>query len=91
MKHSVKTPVRLAAVILIAAAGLYWFKFSPVHAKTQAVSRDDLVKTVFGTGTLEAKTRVAISPQNTGLLVKLYADQGDTVKAGQLLATSPSS
>ena len=86
MKRSVKTLVQLAAVILIAAAAIYRFKFSPVSAKTRAVGREDLVKTVFGTGTLEAKTRVAISPQNTGLLVKLYADQGDTVKAGQLLA-----
>ena len=90
MKCSVKMLVKLAAVILIAAAGLYWFKFSPVSAKTQSVSQDDLVKTVFGTGTLEAKTRVAISPQNTGLLVKLYADQGDTVRAGQLLAVMSS-
>ena len=90
MKRSVKTLVGLAVVISIAAAGLYWFKFSPVPAKTRAVGREDLVKTVFGTGTLEAKTRVAVSPQNTGLLVKLYADQGDTVKAGQLLAVMSS-
>ena len=62
MKHSVRTLVKLAAVILIAGAGLYWFKFSPVPVKTQAVGREELVKTVFGTGTLEAKTRGAISP-----------------------------
>ena len=90
MKPAVKPLLELSAVIVIAAAGLYWFGFSPVPAQTQAVRREDLVKTVFGTGTLEAKTRVAISPQNTGLLVKLYADQGDTVKAGQLLAVMSS-
>ena len=90
MKRSVKTLVELVVVISIAAAALYRFKFSPVPAKTRTVGREDLVKTVFGTGTLEAKTRVAISPQNTGLLVKLYADQGDTVKAGQLLAVMSS-
>ena len=90
MKRSVKTLVGLAVVISIAAAGLYRFRFAPVSAKTRTVGREDLVKTVFGTGTLEPKTRVAISPQNTGLLVKLYADQGDTVKAGQLLAVMSS-
>ena len=41
--------------------------------------------TVFGTGTLEAKTVVAISPRNTGQIAELSADQGDTVEAGQTL------
>ena len=44
-----------------------------------------LQQTVFGTGTLEAKTRVAISPYETGLVRTLHADQGDSVKAGDLL------
>ena len=40
---------------------------------------------MFGTGTLEVKTRVSISPFETGLVKSLHADQGDLVKAGALL------
>jgi len=90
MKRSYKNLLKIAAILVIAGVAVYFFKFKPVQAKTVPVGKGDLVKTVFGTGTLEAKIRVSISPQNTGLLEKLHADQGDTVKAGQLLAVMSS-
>ena len=90
MKRSVGISLKIGAVLLLVGAAVYWFCFSPVPVKTRTVVREKLTETVFGTGTLEAKTRVSISPQNTGLLVELRADQGDTVKAGQLLAVMSS-
>lgn len=42
-------------------------------------------KGVFGTGTLEAKNRVAVSPHFTAEIVALHADQGDEIRKGQLL------
>ena len=90
MKRSVGISLKIGSSLLLAVAAVYWFCFSPVPVKTRTVGREKLTETVFGTGTLEAKTRVSISPQNTGLLVELRADQGDTVRAGQLLAVMSS-
>lgn len=77
--------IKTALCFLLVGGGIYWWKFSPVDAQTKQVTRMTLQQTVFGTGTLEAKTRVAISPYATGLVQTLHADQGDTVKSGELL------
>lgn len=77
--------IKLCVALLLVGGGVYWWKFSPVEASSQPVQRCLLQQTVFGTGTLEAKTRVAISPYETGLVRTLHADQGDSVKAGDLL------
>ena len=61
------------------------WKFSPVEAESRPVKKAALQITVFGTGTLEAKTRVSISPYETGQILRLHADQGDGVAAGALL------
>lgn len=41
---------------------------------------------VQGPGTVRSKVPVTVSPKITGILEKLYADQGDRVQTGQLLA-----
>ena len=41
---------------------------------------------VHGPGTVQAKVPVAVSTKITGILEKLYADQGDRVRKGQILA-----
>jgi RND family efflux transporter MFP subunit len=41
---------------------------------------------VHGPGTVQSKVPVAVSPKITGILEKLFADQGDRVQKGQLLA-----
>ncbi len=66
------------AMGLLAAAWYLWL--SPVVVETCAPSYESFSDRVFGTGTLEAKNRVAISPRSTGQVVKLYADQGDEIK-----------
>ena len=85
MKRHVKTIVKLFAVIIIAAIAFYFWKLAPVKVQTFEVTSSPLQQTVFGTGTLEGKTRLAVSPRETGAIRKLYADQGDSVKAGTLL------
>ena len=86
MKRHVKTMIRTVVVFLAAAAAFYFWKLSPVQVPTLEVKKSPLAQTVFGTGTLEGKTRLAISPRETGAIRKLYADQGEMVKAGTLLA-----
>jgi HlyD family secretion protein len=51
-----------------------------------AVERRDLTAQIYGNGTVEAKVVVGVSSKITGRIVELYADQGDLVKRGQLLA-----
>lgn len=85
MRHHLKTAVKLLLLIVVVGATYYHFRLSPVPVQTALPKRQDLMETVFGTGTLEAKTVVSISPRNTGQLAELFADQGDAVKAGQTL------
>ncbi|RIY02468.1 efflux RND transporter periplasmic adaptor subunit [Aureimonas flava] len=82
--------VRLALALLLAAA-------SPVLAKEPAVAppsisvvkaeRRPIVATVPVTGTLVPRETVSVGADVEGLrIVALLADEGDTVKAGQVLA-----
>ncbi len=87
MRHHLKTAVKLLLLIVVVGAAYYHFRLSPVPVQTASPKRQDLMETVFGTGTLEAKTVVSISPRSTGQLAELFADQGDAVKAGQTLCT----
>ena len=60
--------------------------FAPPKVKVVSVEKRDLTAQVYGNGTVEAKVMVGVSSKITGRIVELYADQGDRVKRGQLLA-----
>ena len=85
MKRHLKTIIKLFTVIIIAAIAFYFWKLAPVKVQTFEVKSSSIQQTVFGTGSLEGKNRLAISPRETGAIRKLYTDQGDVVKAGTLL------
>ena len=48
--------------------------------------RKDITETVFASGTLEPLDKYNLTAQTEGYISELRFDQGDTVKAGQLLA-----
>jgi HlyD family secretion protein len=50
------------------------------------VARTDLSPVVFGIGTVEARQAYAVGPIAPGRLLRVLVDQGEAVKAGQLLA-----
>lgn len=54
--------------------------------QTAPVVREDLEVNVTATGTIRPLTPVNISPKQPGRIVAIAVDQGDWVKAGQLLA-----
>ncbi len=60
--------------------------FAPPEVKIVSVEKRDLSAQVYGNGTVEAKVVVGISSKITGKVIELYADQGDHVKKGRLLA-----
>lgn len=76
--------ILLTAIVLFA---VYRVRFAPLPALAHTVAATTVVGETLGTGTLEARLAATISPRVTGRLSSLLVDQGDTVKAGQILAT----
>ena len=83
---SIRSLLTWLGVAALAAFAVYKFKFAPVPAVGHTVVRGELVTEVMGTGTLEARIKTTISPRIQERLAAVLVDQGDTVKAGQLLA-----
>lgn len=81
-RKGIKTTICLFVVIAVFCC----FKWFPVKVQMYEVKQSLIQQVVFGTGTLEGKTRLSVSPRETGTIQKLYVDQGDVVKAGDLLA-----
>jgi HlyD family secretion protein len=80
----------LLFILIIAAFGLAgsvsWYAFlSPVTVSAAPVEADVPIQ-VFGLGTIGARIQSNVGFKVAGLLVELKADQGDRVRAGQVLA-----
>ena len=73
-------------VFIIGGVVLKKTLFAPPVVKVVMVEKRDLTAQVYGNGTVEAKVVVGVSSKITGRIVELYADQGDQVKRGQLIA-----
>lgn len=78
--------LQIAAMLAVVAAGSYWY-FAAVPVVEHRVETGELVAEVMGTGTLEARVKSTISPKISGRIQEIAVDQGDRVKAGQLLFT----
>lgn len=70
-------------IILIMSYRLILYRPSLPVIKVKEVEVQGQVK---GPGTVQSKVPVAVSAKITGIVEQLYADQGDRVKKGQLLA-----
>ncbi|MDR3566908.1 MAG: efflux RND transporter periplasmic adaptor subunit [Syntrophobacteraceae bacterium] len=76
--------VVIAALIVIFAVYRVFLYRLPVAVVL--VKKAQIRDIVEGPGTVQSKVPVALSARITGILEKLYADQGDRVKRGQVLA-----
>ena len=76
--------VVLAVVGGVTAASRGGTKIDPT--KLSKVEKGDLAKSVVATGKIEPITKVEIKSKASGIVKRLLADAGDTVKVGQVLA-----
>lgn len=81
-------------VLLGAGAGGWWIwgqssresTRAELRSQTAPVVREDITVKVSAAGIVRPLTPVNISPKQSGRLAALYVEQGDRVKAGQILA-----
>jgi len=77
-------------VVGILAATVFFLKknSTPVELyKTESVERKDIVNKVIVTGKVIPEDEINIKPQISGIIDKIYLDEGVDVKAGDLIAT----
>lgn len=73
-------------IALIAGLAVYKLMFAPSPVLSHTVVRGEIIAEAMGTGTLEARVKTTVSARIQYGLLEVLVDQGDTVKAGQLLA-----
>jgi HlyD family secretion protein len=81
-KRAIGAALGLVVLILLGYRLIWYSPRVPVIV----VQKAEIEGKVHGPGTVQSKVPVAVSPKITGILEKLYADQGDRVQKGQLLA-----
>jgi len=80
-----KTLIALVGGLLVVFIGYRLFLYRP-PVPVVAVQQLEIQGQVHGPGTVQSRVPVTVSAKITGILEKLYADQGDRVQKGQLLA-----
>jgi RND family efflux transporter MFP subunit len=75
-----------AAGLAVIAAAVYFLFWRAPAVPVIVVKTGEIEGRVHGPGTVQSKVPVAVSPKITGIVEKLFADQGDRVTKGQLLA-----
>lgn len=76
---------KVALVLALVGATVYWFRFAPVAVERHTVAAGEVVVEILGTGTLDAHIKATVSTKIPGRLVKVDVDQGDQVTAGQIV------
>ena len=78
--------LKLLVALAVAGVLLYKLKFAPLPVSSHRLSRGTVISECLGTGTLEARVKTIISPRIQERLNEVLVDQGDSVRANQLLA-----
>ncbi len=77
--------LKLAIVVAVVGGIIYRLKFAPIEVSTHLVKQGLIVAEVMGTGILEARVEVTLSPKISNRIEKIFVDQGDHVSMGDLL------
>ncbi|MDK2971878.1 MAG: HlyD family secretion protein [Candidatus Sumerlaeota bacterium] len=82
---SLKLAAKVLIVGLVVGLLVYRLHFMPAEVAVVGVERGDVIEETLGTGTLEAKTRGAVSSKIQGRIARIEVEQNDWVTSGQLL------
>lgn len=78
-------------IILLIVGGIWYYKANPknnaANIQTATVSQQNLEQTVLTTGQVVSETNLSLSFQGSGMVSKVAVKTGDSVKAGDTLAT----
>lgn len=80
-------PVTGLAVVAMVAATLKITVFRPPVVAVATVTIGDMPAEVEGTGTVTADILADVAPKITGRVEQVFANEGDTVQRGQIVAT----
>ncbi|TVQ82217.1 MAG: efflux RND transporter periplasmic adaptor subunit [Micavibrio sp.] len=87
MKRNKKTFFLILSACAVLAAVFVWHYLEKSTAVTVVrAERGTAVLAVYATGTVESNVTVPLAPRHTARLVEILADEGDAVKAGDVLA-----
>jgi HlyD family secretion protein len=76
-----------AALVIWVFAYLYKkSKSEPVVFETELPFKSNIIKKTVATGSVVPRKEIAIKPQESGIITKIYVDPGDSVKQGDLIA-----
>ncbi len=76
----------IGLVAFVIAAVIVYVKLSTQKMPDVMVNEAPKTMSVSGVGTIEAKEIVVLAPKTTSKLQELFADEGDLIKANQVLA-----
>jgi HlyD family secretion protein len=84
--------VIVVGAVVLAAVVLVVMRMAPQRRaqngiRTAVVTRGDIVVTVSSTGAVQATSQVDVRSRATGTVTQVFAQEGDRVTRGQLLAT----
>lgn len=81
-------PILIGLAIAAAAGGIGYLKLHTSQKSEQSLTKapKKSQETISGVGTLEAKEIIVLAPKSTSQIAALYADEGDLVRKGAVLA-----
>jgi HlyD family secretion protein len=82
--------IGIPVLILGAVAGLGWVSYNkknqkPVEVRIEGVEKRDLTASVTASGQIQPRTKVNVSADVTGKIIRLAVKEGDMVTKGQFL------
>ena len=80
----------IPVLVLAGLGALFWVSYNkknqkPVEVRIEATEKRDLVATVTASGQIQPRTKVNVSADVTGKIIRLAVKEGDIVHKGQFL------
>jgi HlyD family secretion protein len=75
----------LGTVSVIGKKAGWWGQSSTIEVSTKTVERRNIVETVSASGKIYPALEVKVSPDVSGEIIEIYAEEGDSVTEGDLL------